>query len=244
MFGLNLRNICAICGFVLPRLRTTYAVAMRDEQIVWMVIAAIVVFAGLVVAVVAKKSSELSERLLRLTTSFGWEAPRRIWWNGAIRARWRGIPVELRHMARYKGIPERILLTVNVASQARVIIKHRGGFMSKPLTLFGPPIVEPMNLRDREKYWVRSNELAFVERLFSRAEVEPALEPNLIASFDVVDLRPKQLRILRAIDDRAVKKRFNRPFIKLHRDYELIETIAAEEWRLAGAIAETLGVGG
>jgi hypothetical protein len=217
---------------------------MNEEQTVWIVVAAIVVFAIALVVLLAKKSSTLSERLMQQATSFGWEAPRRIWWNGAIRARWRGIPVELRHMARYKGVPERILLTVNVASQARVIIKHRGGFMSKPLTLFGPPIVEPMNIANREQYWVRSDELVYVERLLARAEVAPALEPNLIARFDVVDLRPRQLRILRAVDDSAVKKRFNRPFLKFGRDYELIDTIASEEWRLAVVIVEALGLRG
>jgi hypothetical protein len=217
---------------------------MNEEQTVWIVVAAIVVFAIALVVLLAKKSSTLSERLMQQATSFGWEAPRRIWWNGAIRARWRGIPIELRHMARYKGVPERILLTVNVASQARVIIKHRGGFMSKPLTLFGPPIVEPMNIANREQYWVRSDELVYVERLLARAEVAPALEPNLIARFDVVDLRPRQLRILRAVDDSAVKKRFNRPFLKFGRDYELIETIASEEWRLAVVIVEALGLRG
>ena len=217
---------------------------MREDQTVWIVIAAIAVFVIALVVLLAKKSSALSELLMRLAASFGWEGPRRVWWNGAIRGRWRGIPVELRHMARYKGVPERILLTVNAASQARVIIKHRGGFLSKPMTLFGPPIVEPANMADREQYWVRSDELVYVERLFARKEVAPALEPNLIARFDVVDLRPRQLRILRAVDDSAVKKRFGRPFLKFGRDYELIETIATEEWRLAVVIVEALGLQG
>lgn len=218
---------------------------MSDEQVVvWAVIGVSVVLVTLIVAFLARKSSALSERLMRLAVSFGWEAPLRVWWNGAIRARWRGMGVELRHMGRQKGVPERIQLALNTASPARVIIKRRGGFMSKPLTLFGPPIVEPMNVRDREKYWIRSDELVLVERLFSRAEVDPVLEPNLIARFDVVDLGPKRLSILRAIDDSAVKKRFNRPFIKFTRDYELIETIASEEWKLAVVIVDALGLRG
>jgi len=218
---------------------------MSDEQVVVRAVLGVsVVLATVIVAFLARKSSALSERLMRLAVSFGWEAPQRVWWNGAIRARWRGMPVELRHMGRQKGVPERILLAVNTAAPARIIVKRRGGFMSKPMTLFGPPIVEPMNVRDREKYWIRSNELMLVERLFSRAEVDPALEPNLIARFDVVDLGPKQLRILRAIDDSAVKKRFNRPFIRFTRDYELIETIASEEWQLAVMIVDTLGLRG
>lgn len=152
--------------------------------------------------------------------------------------------VELRHMGRQKGVPERILLAVTAASPARLTVKRRGGFMSKPLTLFGPPIVEPMNPVLREHFWIRSDELALVERLFARAELTPEFERNLIARFDVVDLKPKQLRILRAIDDRAVKQLFNRPFLKFGRDYELIETIASEEWKLAVMIVDTLGLRG
>jgi hypothetical protein len=218
---------------------------VNEEQIVWFVIGASVVFAVLIVVIVAKKSSALIERLEHLVTSFGWEAPRRVWWSGAMRGRWRGFDVELRHMGRYKGIPERLLLTVKTASPARVIVKRRSlGFLSKPITLFGPPLVEPMNLADRERYWIRSDELVFVERLFSRAEVAPALEPNLIARFDVVDLQQKILRILRAVDDSAVKKHFNRPFLRLGRDYELIDTIATEEWKLVVVIVEALGLRG
>lgn len=41
-----------------------------------------------------------------------------------------------------------------------------------------------------------------------------------------------------------MKKRFHRPFLKFRRDYELIETIAAEEWKLAVMIVETLGLRG
>src|SRR5437588_5807535 len=154
---------------------------MSEGEVSLLVVGASAVVAVLLIVILAGKSSRLSERLLRLATSFGWEAPQRVWWSGAIRWRWRGMAVELRHMYRQKGVPERLLLIVHAAASARVIIKHRGGFLSKPMTLFGPPIVEPMNVRDREKYWIRSDELMLVERLFSHAEVDPALEPNLSA---------------------------------------------------------------
>jgi len=222
-----------------------YAGQMRDEQLVSIIISVSVLLAMVIVRVVVRKSSGLADRLLRLVTSFAWEAPRGIWWSGAIRGRWRGFEVELRHMNRYKGVPERLLLTVKTASPARVIVNRRtSGFLSKPITLFGPPLVEPMNMADRERYWVRSDELVYAEQLFSRAAVAPALEPNLIARFDVVDLQPKQLRILRAVDDRAVKKHYNRPLFKFGRDVELIETITSEEWRLAVVIVEALGLRG
>jgi|GEM_PF-675240 len=182
--------------------------AVNEEQIVWLVAGGVFVLTVAVVVLVARKSSGLMELLSRLATSFGWEAPQRVWWSGAIRGRWRGFNAELRHMGRYKGIPERLQLTVSTPSPARVIAKRRGGFLSKPLTLFGPPIVEPMNPGVREQLWIRSDELLFVERLFARAEVALEFERNLIARFDVVDLGPKRLRILRAIDDSAVKKHF------------------------------------
>jgi len=219
---------------------------MSDAQGISVIFGGAFVLLVAILALISRNSAALQKRLLLLATSFGWEGPRRIWWwNGSMRGQWRGMNVSLQHMGRYKGVPERLLLTLKAASPARVKIKRRtGGFLSKPITLFGPPLVEPMNLADRERYWIRSNELVFVERLFSHAEVAPTLEPNLIAGFDVVDLQPKQLRILRAIDDRAVKKHFNRPFIKFGRDLELIETIATEEWKLAVVIVETLGLRG
>jgi len=196
-----------------------------------------------ILLVIARKFSTMQKRLLPLVTAFGWQDPRSGWWN-SIRGQWRGMDVSLQHMGRYKGVPERLQLTVKCASPARVIVKRRGGFLSKPLTLFGPPIVEPRNIADREQFWIRSDELVFAERLFARAEVATEFERNLIARFDVVDLKPRELRILRAVDDSAVKKRFGRPFLKFGRDYELIETIASEEWKLAVLIVETLGLRG
>jgi hypothetical protein len=131
---------------------------MSDVQAAWLLIGAGAALTVFIIAFVARKSSALYEWMLRLTTSFGWEAPRRIWWPGTIRGRWQGIHVDLSHMNRYKGNPERLVLTVKTAAPARIIIKRRGGFMSKPLTLFGPPIVEPANPAVREQFWVRSNE--------------------------------------------------------------------------------------
>lgn len=217
---------------------------MTEEQIVWIFFGGMIVLGVFVFALSALMTSRLQQRLLPLATSLGWEGAQRVWWSGAIRGQWRGLTAELHHAKRYKGTPERLWLVVRTASPARVIVRGRHGFMSRPLTLFGPPLVEPMNPAVREQFWIRSAELVFVERLFARAEVAPEFERNLIARFDVVDLRSKRLRILRAVDDRAVKKRFNRPFMTFTRDYELIETIAEEEWNLAVMIVETLGLRG
>ena len=219
----------------------TYIGEVSNTDVIWF---GIVVIVALLVWLLARKSSELAVRLTRIVTSFGWEAPRRVWWNGALRGRWRGFDVELRELGRAKRVPERLLLIVNTASPARVMVSRRGSVLNKPLTIFGPPIVEPMSPALREQFWIRSDELALVERLFARADVAPEFARNLLVRFDVTDLQPKQLRILRAVDDSAVKKRFDRPFLRFGRDYELIETIAAEEWKLAVMIVETLGLRG
>jgi hypothetical protein len=214
---------------------------MNQEQIGWLVIGGIFVFAVALIAVALGQRSSLNDRLMILAGSLGWEGARTVWWNGAIRGMWRGRPVEIRHMGRYKAVPERLQLTVQIGAPARVIIKRRtGGILSKPLTLFGPPLVEPMNFAARNEYWIRSDQPTFVETLLSRAPVAQVLEPNLIAGFDFVDIGPDRLRVMRAVDDRAVKKRFNRPFFQWTKDLELNETIAAEEWKLAAALVETL----
>jgi hypothetical protein len=213
----------------------------RDPFFIYWCIAVIVIW---IITTVMRRSSAVTKHLLALVSSFGWEAPRRVWWNGAIRGRWRGFNVEVRHIGRQKNVPERLMLTVSATSPARISVSRRGGFMSKPLTLFGPPLVEPMNVANREQFWIRSDELALVERLFSRAEVAPEFERNLIAKFDAVNLQSNRLRIVRALDDRNVKQRFHRPWFRFRPDLELIDTVAGEEWKLAVMIVETLGLRG
>src|SRR4051812_16578734 len=85
-----------------------YAVVV-SEQISYIVIGVSLVVTVLSLIVIMKKSSALSARLAALVTTFGWEGPRRVWWNRAIRARWQGLDVELRHFGRYKSMPERLL---------------------------------------------------------------------------------------------------------------------------------------
>src|SRR5437588_12711845 len=97
---------------------------MSEGEVSLLVVGASAVVAVLLIVILARKSSRLSERLLRLAASFGWEAPQRIWWSGAIRARWRGMAVELRHMYRQKGVPERRVLIVNGAASAGRVIRQ------------------------------------------------------------------------------------------------------------------------
>src|SRR5437016_2383761 len=105
------------------------------DPIAWLLGGLFFLFLIVVIVLYRGRSSALRERLMSSAVSFGWESPRRIWWNGAIRATWRGFAVELLHMNRYKGVPERLQVMVNAASPARLIIKRRtGSFLSKPMT--------------------------------------------------------------------------------------------------------------
>lgn len=213
---------------------------MNEAHFQWIIVAAAIGISLLVYMV--RRSSPLYERLLHLATTWGWEAPSKVWWNGAIRGRWRGYAVELRHMNRYKSVPERVMQKVRAGFPGRVILRRRTeGFLSKPVMLFGPSFVEPMSFADRDKYWIRSNEQMFADRLAAQGGFAAALEPNLIARFDVVDLRAGELRILRAVDAHEVKKRFDRPAFQLKRDVELIETVAGEEWRLGSLVVDAVG---
>ena len=211
-----------------------------DESVTMVVIFAAV--AIMVVTLAIRGSSALRERLFRVATSLGWEGLRWAWWNGSVRGTWRGFGVELRHMNRYKGVPERVMLTVKATAPAHVIIKRRaGGMFNKPLTLFGPPLIEPMSFAERERYWIRSDQPMFAETLLSHKDAATALELNLIAAFDSVDVGGSHLRVTRAVDDSAVKKHYQRPF-KWGRDLELAEQIAAEEWWLAEALVGAAGL--
>ena len=216
---------------------------MNDVALVWILTAGGIVVVVSVAVLVARSASSLQERLLHLATTWQWEAPAKVWWSGAIRGRWRGLDVELRHMNRYKGVPERLQVRMkNARFPARVILKRRtDGIFSKPIVLFGPELVDLPGFAERDRYWIRSNERMIADRVVSSPGLAEALEPNLIARFDVVDIRPGELRVLRAIDVREVKKRFDRPLFQLRRDLELIEIIANEEWKLASLIATSVG---
>lgn len=197
-------------------------------------------FVFLVIALAIRGTAAVRERFTRVAASLGWEGPRWTWWNASVRGTWRGFAVELRHQNRYKGVPERVMITVKAIAPARVIIKRRGSF-NKPLTWFGPPLVEPMGFAERDLYWIRSDQPMFVETLLAHKNAVAALEPNLIASFDVVDIAASRLRVVRAVDDSTVKKHYQRPF-KWGRDLDLAERIAAEEWQVAEAFVNALGL--
>jgi len=219
---------------------------VREIPIDAFIFIGIAVFATFLIVIAFRGSSKISQRLLEAARSFGWENPRRVWWNGNVRGRWRGLAVELNHMNRYKGIPERLQLRIRgEAPQSRVIIKRRtGGFINKPMTMFGPPLVEPMSFAERDQYWIRADQMMQAEGVLGKKDVVAALGTNLVSAFDLVHIDKSGVRILRALDDAAVKERYHRPGIQWRRDPDFVERIAREEWPLGSAIAEAMGMRG
>jgi hypothetical protein len=218
---------------------TTYPIAVREIPIDSLAFIGVAVFATLLIVVAFRGSSKISQRLLEAARSFGWENPRRLWWNGNVRGRWRGLVVELSHMNRYKGIPERLQLRIRgEAPPSRMIIKRRtGGFLDKPMTMFGPPLVEPMTFAERDQYWIRADQMMQAEAVLGKKDVVAALDTNLIGAFDAVNIDKSGVRILRALDEGAVKARYHRATIQWRRDPEFVEQIAREEWPLAAAMS-------
>jgi hypothetical protein len=222
-----------------------YACLVNNGLTAWIWPAFVLITIAVTVVIHSRNRSTLRAQLAPLLTSLGWESVKAGGWILKVQGRWRGLDVELRYMGRQKRIPERLLLTVKAAAPARIILTRRtNAFLSKPMTFFGLPLIESMNFADHDQYWIRSDEPMLAERLLSNAAVANALESNLVAQFDAIDLRPARLLLQRAVDDRAVEKRFGRPMFRFGLDLELIETIVTEEWALAKAIIDALGLRG
>jgi len=217
---------------------------VREVPIDTFIFVGVGILATFLIVLGMRGSSKISQRLLDAARSFGWENPRRVWWNGNVRGRWRGFAVELAHMNRYKGIPERLQLRIRgEGTPSRVIIKRRtGGFLNKPMTMFGPPLVEPMSFAQRDEYWIRADQMMQAEAVLGKKDVAAALETNLIAAFDVLSIDKNGVRILRALDEAPVKQKYHRPGIQWRRDPEFVEQIAREAWPLAAAMSEATGL--
>src|SRR5204862_4474237 len=111
-----------------------------------------------------------------------------------------------------------------------------------PFVLFGPQLMTPQALPQPERFWVRSNEPAFVERLFADARIAQLLEENLIERFDRLNLGLSRLEIRRATDESRVKKKLNRPAFEWRSDPAYVETVGRAEWQLASAIVGQLSL--
>lgn len=217
---------------------------MSEQQTVLLVVAAFAVFFVLLVVFALRRSSQTVEAFYRLGQELGLQDLRRTRFFGAgVRGMWNGHAVRMQMFGRYKSMPERVITQIATQSPGRILITRRtGGILSKPMTMFGPPIVTPQNLPDPERFWVRSDQPAFIERFFAGSGVAPQLETNLIVAFDLVDLSAKRLVIRRATDESKVRNKYGIPMIRFRRDARYVETIAREEWQLATMMVRELSL--
>lgn len=217
---------------------------MGEEQVFWLTAGFCVVLFVLLIVYVARRSSKRQELFNRIALELGIQDVRPFWLAGAgVRGTWNGYAVRQQFLGRYKGIPERLLTTITLQSPGRIMVTRRTGqALSKPITLFGPQLVTPMAPGAAERFWVRSDQPALVERFFASSEVMPLLDQNLIERFDLVDLNAQRLVVRRATDERQVRARYGIAAVNFKRDPRYIETIVREEWALATMLVRELSL--
>jgi len=93
-----------------------------DEKRMLIQVVPMVVLGGLFVAALVVHVRRRAARFLEAVAASGLEQPRRVWWSGAIRGTWQGFVAEFRHMARYKGVPERVQLTIEAEEHRDVVL--------------------------------------------------------------------------------------------------------------------------
>ena len=217
---------------------------MRDP-LIGILVFGIVVVVVILIAVVASRSMTAIRELLRsLATSAGWTDLRNVFMAGAgVKGTWRSFPVALSYMGRQKSVPQRLILKVGARSDSRLIIKRRftGLFGNRPLTWFGPPLIE-LKHSSAEELWVRADEPMLAERLFGDSSLAASMWTNLVARFDEIRVDKRGLRLTRALDDRLVKEKYGMARFAFRPDPEKLEPIAREELALAEALVTKLSM--
>ena len=218
---------------------------MNDETVSLLLGVSVAVVIALIVVAARRGRSKERDIFSRMAAEFGWQdfRPLHVLMSG-VRGTWNLFDVRLEKRARYKSVPERLILKLQLQSPARIVITKRFGnrWWHRPIVLFGPRVAAPLALANPERFWVRSDEPALIERLFADARIGQLLEENLIERFDMIDLQQGKLVIRRATDERVVKKKLNRPTFEWRSNPAYLETVGRAEWELAKAIVGQLGL--
>lgn len=214
---------------------------MRDEQIVLVAFAAGAALVIAVIVVLSRRTTSVRDVLQNLALSAGWTDLRKVFLGSGVRGMWRSFPVKLVYIARQKGTPQQFVLTVRARTDWRLSIKRKfeGVFSNKPVTWFGPPLVEVHHPR-AQVLWVRSDEVGLAERLFSDDVLAQLISENLVARFDQISVGRRGLTIRRSLDDTPVRKKYDMPAFTWSFQPALFEPIARQELELSQAIVEKL----
>lgn len=213
---------------------------MTSDQMVALAMPMVVIaIVFLILYFVAKRNYRIRDRLIAYLQQNGIADVRKKKWGGlGGSGLWQGYPMRLIFRTRVKQVPANVSAIIELEGPARITIKRKfeGFFSNKPLTMFGPPLVDLPQFASAQRFWVRSDEASLVERLLSDAKIVAMLEQNLVEAFDEVVLNAKQLRVVRAADERSIKQLYGKDLI------EASARIGAEEWPLATGIVQTLSL--
>ncbi len=200
-------------------------------------------FATLILLLISRRGTAVRDLLREMATSAGWTGLRNlVLVSSGVKGMWRQFPVELGYRPRQKGVPSRLTLKVRARADARLNIKRRfEGFLSnRPMTWFGPPIVE-LHQPAASMMWVRGDG-ALAERVFADAGLASLLSANLVGRFDEVNVDGKGLRIVRALDEKPVRQKYGMPAFSMSFDARQYAPIAREEIALAEAMVQKLSM--
>ncbi|HEX7139810.1 MAG TPA: hypothetical protein VF219_18300 [Vicinamibacterales bacterium] len=153
-------------------------------------------FMLLVLLFQSNRSKRLRERLEMMAREMGWsEVTFSRFFVMGVRGMWNGYPVRIRLFPRQKSTPERIAANIRVQAPARLAItrRQRGVFSGRPLTLFGPPLID---LPLYQQFWIRSDEITLPERLM-RSSAAAMLDRILQSRYDILRLGRDDLFVQR-----------------------------------------------
>lgn len=185
---------------------------------------------ALIVLIATMSTRRVIDALEAFARSAGWQNVVRLRLRTGVAGLWNGVAVRLRHQGRYKSTPERLITTVERPASSRVIIKRKfKGFWTRPLTWFGPPLVET----HAQDLWVRSDEVSFVNRLFADSRIVSLIEQNLVEAFDEVRIDRSGIRITRALDEKNMRQRMDRSRWGGGYHEPTMVAVMPEEWELA-----------
>lgn len=179
-----------------------------------------------------KQLRQVNEMLVRVAESSGWtNLETSSFLRASVRGLWRQFPVELRYGQHQKNAPRRLTLLISAHTDQIIDIRRRFGglFSNRPLTWFGPPLID-VHQPSASPMWVRGG-AQLAERLFADPNVAALIATNLVRRFDRIVIDSKALRMTRSLEGPGARFRF---------DAAVTERIAREMIELAETIVGKL----
>ena len=190
-----------------------------------------------VIVAVNKRAVAVREMLREVTSAAGWASLQNVsFFASGVRGMWRQFPVEIVYRQRQKSSPQRFVLkiTAQTDSSLKVTRRFEGMFSNRPMTWFGAPLID-VTQPSASQMWVRGDQ-SLAERVFADPKLASMIATNLVARFDELQVAGTGLRIMRSLDDRLVRTKYNMPSFTMAFDPRPFEPIAREQIALAEAM--------